>query len=373
MTPSVPRTARLAAAMLATLGLVAACSSDSGSDSGSGSGDEPEAACTPTEITYGELDPEVGAQDIDEEALVVYSGRSEDLIGPALELFTTETGIDVAVRYGGTAAMTAQIMEEGDASPADVVISQDAGALGALAGVGCLATLPPETLEQVDEDYRPESATWAALTGRARVIAYNPDLVAESELPTTLEELTDPAVASQLGIAPTNASFQAFVTAIRVTDGDEAAATFLADLAAGGVQTFDGNGDVLAAVDDGTLAMGLINHYYLYELEAESGETTARNHYPADGGPLSLVNISGAGVVSATDRQQDAIALVEFLLSESAQEYFATETNEYPMVPGSPEPADAPALDELDAPQIDLDDLDDLPATIQLINDSGLV
>ena len=355
------------------VGMTACGESGAGAD-GAGSSDSPAQACTPGEVSYGELDEEVAAAEVDEEALVVYSGRSEDLVAPLLEQFTTETGIELSVRYGNTAAMTAQLLEEGDQSPADFFLSQDAGALGALGNAGCLATLPDETLSLVEANYRADDDTWVALTGRARVIAINPDLVAEADRPTTIDDVLDERWAGQVGIAPGNASFQSFITAIRVLDGEEAARDFLEGLVANDVQTYEGNGDVLAAVDSGEISMGLINHYYLYERAGEVGaeNLVAENLFLDDGGAGSLINISGAGVITGTDRGEDAQALLEFMLSETAQTYFAETTYEYPMVDGIDPPDGLPTLDELDAPDLDLSDLDSLGETLALINEVGL-
>jgi len=348
--------------------------SGAGADGAGGDGGNDAQACTAGEVSYGEVDEEVAAAEVDEEALVVYSGRSEDLVAPLLDQFTEETGIELSVRYGNTAAMTAQLLEEGDQSPADFFLSQDAGALGALANAGCLATLPEETLAQVAQTYRAPDDTWVALTGRARVIAVNPDLVAEADRPTSIDDVLDERWSGQVGIAPTNASFQSFITAIRVLEGEDAARQFLDGLVTNDVQTYEGNGDVLAAVDSGEIAMGLINHYYLYELAAEAGRESivAENVFLDDGGAGSLINISGAGVVSGTDRGEDAQALLDFMLSETAQNYFAETTYEYPMIEGVDPPAGLPTLEELDAPDLDLSDLDSLGETLELINEAGL-
>ncbi|MDQ4038516.1 MAG: extracellular solute-binding protein, partial [Actinomycetota bacterium] len=356
------------------VGMLTACGeSGAGADGGSASGNE-EQACTSGEVSYGEVDEAVAASEVDEEALVVYSGRSEDLVGPLLDQFTSETGIELSVRYGNTAAMTAQLLEEGDQSPADFFLSQDAGALGALGNAGCLAALPGETLDLVEAGYRADDDTWVALTGRARVIAINPELVSGADRPASIEDVLDERWSGQVGIAPSNASFQAFITAIRVLDGEQAARGFLEGLVANDVQTYEGNGDVLAAVDSGEIAMGLINHYYLYELAAEVGtdNVNAENLFLEDGGPGSLVNISGVGVVTGTDRGQDAQALLDFMLSDSAQTYFAEKTFEYPMVEGIAPPAGLPTLDELSPPDLDLSDLDTLGDTLSLINEVGL-
>ncbi|MDQ3734000.1 MAG: iron ABC transporter substrate-binding protein [Actinomycetota bacterium] len=355
------------------IGVLSACGeSGAGADGTDGSGGG--GGCTGGDVSYGEVDEEVAAAEVDEEALVVYSGRNEDLVGPLLEQFTEETGIDLSVRYGNTSALTAQILEEGDQSPADFFLSQDAGALGALGNAGCLAALPEESLEVVDPQFRSDDDNWVALTGRARVVVINPELVAEADRPTTLQDVLDERWSGQVGIAPSNASFQAFITAIRVLEGEDAAREFLEGLVANDVQTYEGNGDVLAAVDSGEIAMGLINHYYLYELAAEVGEENlnAENVFLQDSSAGSLVNISGAGLVSGSDRGEDAQALLDFMLSDTAQTYFAEQTHEYPMIEGVAPPEGLPTLEEIDPPDLDLADLDSLGQTLALINEVGL-
>lgn len=331
-----------------------------------------ETTCEAGAVQYGEVDEE--AVEVDEDSLVVYSGRNEELVAPLLEDFTEEAGIELSVRYGSTSAIAAQILAEGEDSPADVVLLQDAGALGALADAGCLADLPEELTTQTFEAYADEDERWVPVTGRARVVVYNPDLVDEADLPQETADLIDPRYSGQIGIAPGNASFQAFVTALRVLDGEEAAEEFVQGLIDNDAQIFDGNGAILDAVDAGELPMGLINHYYLFEQAAEVGaeNVSAELHYLRDGGAGALVNVSGAGVVSSTDQEEPAVSLVEFLLSEQAQEYFAGETYEYPMIEAVPTAEELLALDELEAPEIDLDDLASLAETLELLDRVGL-
>ncbi|WP_409329819.1 extracellular solute-binding protein [Trujillonella humicola] len=359
-----------AGAGLLALGL-AACG-DASDDEGGASAAE--TTCRAGAVEYGEVDPEASASPVDGDALVVYSGRNEQLVAPILEEFTAETGIELAVRYGSTSSITAQILAEGAESPADVVLLQDAGALGALGDSDCLADLPAELTGQTFEAYADEDGRWVPVTGRARVVAYNPDLIAEAELPRDTADLVDPRFAGQLGIAPGNASFQAFVTALRQLEGEEAAEEFLRALVDNDAQTFDGNGDILTAVDSGQLPMGLINHYYWFELAAEVGVENVQVQlaYLQDGAAGSLVNVSGSGVISSTDRAEDATALVAFLLSDRAQEYFAQETYEYPMTDSVSAEAQLPPLDALQAPAIDLDDLASLSQTLELLDRVGL-
>lgn len=332
-------------------------------------------SCTPGSGSFGaESDEEEEATEVDDSQLVVYSGRNEELVGPLYEDFTEETGIELSIRYGDSASLAGQLLEEGNRTPADVFVSQDAGALGAMSKAGCLAELPGDITDQVPERYRADDGTWVGLTGRARVIVYNPDLVAEDELPTSIAGVTDEQWEGQVGIAPGNASFQAFVTALRVLDGEDEARTFLEDLQANDPQIYEGNGAVLDAVDSGEIAMGLINHYYVFELAAEVGEenVTAQLHYLMDGEAGSLVNVSGASLLGDADQSEDAQTFINFLLSEPAQTYFAEQTYEYPLVDGVPVADELPDLDSLDAPEVDLSDLDTLAETTELIEEVGL-
>ena len=305
--------------------------------------------------------------------LVIYSGRSENLVAPLIEDFEKETGINVEVRYGGTAEMAATILEEGDNSPADVFFAQDAGSLGALAQAGRLEKLPDEILNKVDARYRSPNGEWVGASGRARVLVYNTDQLQESDLPDNVFGLTDPKWANQVGWAPTNASFQAFVSAMRKLNGDDATRQWLEDMIANGVQSYDNNVAIVEAVGKGEIQLGLSNHYYLYRFLEEQGESfPARNYYFPDGGADALVNVAGAGVVNTTNQEELALRFVDFLLSDEAQQFFADETVEYPLVTADVKvnPLLKP-LSELNPPQIDLGDLSDLQGTLEMLQDVG--
>jgi iron(III) transport system substrate-binding protein len=331
----------------------------------------PEASATGTE----EAAATEAAGDVTLEGgeLVVYSGRSENLVAPLIEDFEEETGINVEVRYGGTAELAATILEEGDNSPADVFFAQDAGSLGALAEVGRLQVLPDEILDKVDARYRSPAGEWVGASGRARVLVYNTDQLQESDLPENVFGLTDPKWADQVGWAPTNGSFQSFVTAMRRINGDDATRQWLEDMIANGVQSYDNNVAIVEAVGKGEVQVGLVNHYYLYRFLEEQGESfPARNYYFPDGGADALVNVAGAGVLNTTNQAELALRFVDFLLSTEAQQYFASETVEYPLITEAIEinPLLRP-LAELNPPQIDLSDLSDLQGTLEMLQDVG--
>ena len=307
--------------------------------------------------------------------LVVYSGRNESLVAPVLADFTEATGIELDVRYGQTAGTAAQLIEEGDQTPAAVFYSQDAGALGALRDEGLLAALPQALLDTVPAEYRDADGTWLAVTGRARTLIYDPEQVAAEDLPASVYDLTGEQWRGRVAIAPANASFQSFVTGMRVADGEEAAQEWLDGMQANDVQTYENNIQILDAVEAGQVALGLHNHYYWYERAAEVGADAMSSvvGYTEAGDPGSLVNISGVAIMAPAAGDPRAEQLVEYLLSEAGQTYFATETFEYPMIASVPaDPALVP-LDQLQGPAIDLSDLSSLPQTIQMIQDAGLL
>lgn len=311
---------------------------------------------------------------VDENKLVIYSGRQEALVDPLIERFEQQTGIATSVRYAGTPELAAQLLEEGESTPADVYFSQDGGALGALGQAGRLEQLSPSVLDTVPARFRADDGTWVGTSGRARVIVYDPRQVPEPEVPDSVFELTEPRWRGKVGIAPSNASFAAFVTAIRVLRGDQAAKDWLDGMRANEVQKFDNNIAILNAVKDGVVPLGLINHYYYYEQVAESGAAAmpARLKFLPGGDPGALVNVAGVGILRGSDHAEQARRFVEFLLSAQSQSYFAEQTKEYPLVAGVPAVADLPPLESLQSPQIDLSDLGTLEQTQQMIRDAGL-
>lgn len=362
----------LPATTLALAVVVAACGSGSGSSAGSPS------AAAPSAVAPSAVDPS-GAEPSSSAGagggrVVVYSGRSEELVGPILQRFEETTGIDAEIRYAGTSELAALLLEEGDNSPADVFFSQDGGALGAVAAEGRLATLPDDLTSLVDPRFRAGDGSWVGVTGRARVLAYDTRELDEADLPPSVLDLTDPAWRGRVGWVPTNASFQTFVTALREAQGDEATLAWLEAMQANEPRVYDGNAAALEAVAAGEIDAALINHYYLFQAEAESGaELPVANHFFTGGDPGALVNVAGVGILRTAPDPEAAERLARFLLEEEAQAYFATETFEYPLRVGVRPDERLPGLDEIQSPEIDLSSLADLEGTLRLLQEAGVL
>ena len=307
------------------------------------------------------------------QSVVVYSGRTQNLVEPILNRFAEATGIDVEVRYGDTADLALLIAEEGDNTPADVFLSQSPGAVGYLDGHDLLGTLPDEILDLVPEQFHAADGSWVGFSGRKRVLVYNPQIIPESELPTSVLDLVGPEWNGRIGVAPSNASFQDFVSAMRVELGDDATREWLEGIADNDAFTFANNGAIVQAIGRGEIDVGLVNHYYVYQALAEDPDFPGRNHDFAPDDIGSLVIVTGATVLANADNVDAAGELITFLLSEEAQRYFSDETFEYPLAAGV-EPADVlPDVDLTLASDIDLDVLGgDLESTREMIRDAGL-
>jgi iron(III) transport system substrate-binding protein len=316
---------------------------------------------------------DVGAQESNGE-VTVYSGRGQDLVQPILDRFAEQTGIEVRVRYGDTAEMAAAILEEGQNTPADVYYGQDAGALGALAREGMARKIPDDFLERVDSRFRAPDGLWVGSSGRARTVIYDTEQLDEGDLPVSILDYADPQWENMLGWAPTNGSFQAWVTALRILEGEDVAREWLEDIHALNPLVYEGNTPIVGAAMTGEIAAGFVNHYYLYREQAEAGgDVGAENFFFRDGDIGGLINVAGMAILEPSSKVEQAEMLVEFMLNQEAQEYFANETFEYPLVQEIDPAAELPSLDELETPDIDLSNLDDLEGTLALLQEVGLI
>jgi len=313
-----------------------------------------------------------GGDDSKSDSLTVYSGREEELVQPLIDMFEEKSGITVDVRYGESAELAATIAEEGGNSPADVFFSQDPGSLGAVADE--LAELPQRTLDRVAERFRDSGGKWVGTSGRSRVLAYNTNALTEAQVPDSVFDLTDPVWKGKVGIAPTNASFQAFVTAMRLSVGEEKTKQWLIDLKKNEPKTYEKNTPIVEALATGEIDLGLVNHYYLYLVKEEQPDAPIANHFLAKGDPGALVSVAGAGALASAANKEGAQQFLDFLLSDQGQRFYtdSAEEAEYPLVAGLEAKEGLPPLDSLEGPNVDLSTFGaELSSTLELLRETG--
>ncbi len=342
------------------------------------SGGPPEPLSTPiagegeTLATAPETSSAAAEVQADAGRLVVYSGRSESLVGNIIRQFGEASGIEVEVRYANTGQLAATLLEEGANSPADVYFAQDPGGLGAVESM--LAALPTDVLAQVPDWAHSAEGRWVGVSGRARTVVYNTEKLTEADLPEDLSGFTEPIWKGRIGWAPTNASFQTMVTAMRSRWGDERTRTWLEGVAANDARVYANNTSQVAAVASGEIDVAFVNHYYLFRFLTEEGEDfPARNYHPRSGGPGSIVMVSGAGILQTAKNRDNAIRFLNFLLSPVAQQYFASQTFEYPLVEGVRTERMLVPLSEILKPDLTAGDLADLAGTQALLQEAGVL
>ena len=305
----------------------------------------------------------------DEDRLTLYSGRIEPILGPAVKQYEDASGFEVKTRYGDSPSLAATLTEEGKNSPADVFFAQDAGSLDAVEKAGLLLKLPADILAKVDEGFQSRTGAWVGVTGRSRVIAYGPD-VKRADLPDSPLELTEPKWKGRVGWAPTNASMQAYITALRLVEGEDVAKRWLEGMVANDTQVYDSNIPVRDAIAKGEIDLGLINHYYVAEAKAEDPDYPVNVHFPKED-LGSLVNVAGVGILADSKHKDQALAFVRQMLSMQTQRYFSESSKEYPLVDGVAAPKELVPLEEIPAPDVDLAQLGDLQGTLELMRETG--
>lgn len=308
--------------------------------------------------------------------LVIYSGRTEDLVQPIIDQFSELSGIEVEVVYGDTSEIAANLLEEGEDSPADIFYAADPGGLGTVEELGLLTKLPDEILAKVPEKFSSDSGEWVGISGRARVVVYNNEKLTEADLPDDMWGFTEPEWKGRIGWAPTNGSFQAMVTAMRATWGEEETSKWLSAIQANEPVIYEKNTPIVEAVANGEVDVGFVNHYYLYRfIETEGDSFPVRNYFLPGGGPGSLVMVAGAGILKNAQNVENAERFINYLLSVPNQQYFASQTYEYPLVEGVNMPALFQPFAEITAMAIDipLNHMSDLLGTAVLLEEAEVM
>ncbi|MDQ2630541.1 MAG: iron ABC transporter substrate-binding protein [Actinomycetota bacterium] len=313
-----------------------------------------------------------GSNEPETEGITLYSGRIPAAIGPAVDMYEAKEDLDVQVRFADTADLAATLVEEGDASPADVFFAQEPGAIAAVAEAGLLTRLPQDILDSVEPRFRDPEGRWVGVTGRARVIAYNRDVVKQGELPSSPFGLTAPEWKGRVGWSPASSSMQEYVTALRAKYGDERTKQWLEEMVDNGAVAFPDNVTIRDAIANGEIDVGLINHYYVAQGIAEGGPDYPVGVYFPPGGLGSLMLLTSVGVLESSDRKEEAFEFVRSLLGDEAQAFFTSSSKEYPLArDAEADPSLSVPIEDIPVSGSELVDLKELQATIDLMKESG--
>ena len=307
-------------------------------------------------------------------SLVVYNAQHEELIDEVAKAFTKKTGIQVELRNGSDLELANQLVEEGDASPADVFLTENSPAMTLVDGKQMFAKLPSTTLDRIPDQYRPDDGEWTGFAARSTVLVYNTDQLGEDKLPTSLMDLAKPAWKDRISFSPTGADFQAIVSAVLATQGEQATKDWLSGLKANGA-VYDGNNVVLESVNSGEVPAGVIYHYYWYRDQEESGENSDSSllHFFDKSDPGAFISVSGAGVLKSSDDAADARKFVDYLTSNEGQQVIADSyALEYTLNPQVALDRDVKPLSELQPPTVDVSDLNG-PKVVSLMQEAGFL
>ena len=307
--------------------------------------------------------------------ITVYSGQHEQTMGKLVADFERRTGITVKLRSSDEASLANQVLREGSSSPADVFVSENPPALTVLEHQGLLAPVDPATLAKVPSRYNAPKGDWVALSARSAVLAYNTKQVTSAQLPTTLLDLAKPAWKGRVGFAPTETDFQPLITAVQTLDGKQAATDWLEGLKAN-AKIYDDNETLIAAVNRGEVATGLVDHYYWYRLRDEVGASNVDSalHYFTNGDPGALVDVSGAAVLRSSSHAAEAQRFLAYLVSRPAQEIVATsESYEYPLGSGVTTKRPLKPFAQLQPPHLTVEQLGDGKSALQALQQVGLL
>jgi iron(III) transport system substrate-binding protein len=306
--------------------------------------------------------------------ITVYNAQHEELIAELAPLFEEETGIEVKLRSGDDLELANQLVQEGDASPADVFLTENSPAMSLVDNADLFTTVDQETLDLIPPSYVPDDRNWIGFMGRSTVAMYNTDRLREKEMPDSILDFADPEWAGRISYSPTGADFQAIVSAVLELEGEQATRDWLAGLAENGTE-YNGNDVVMESVNSGEVDAGIAYHYYWYRDQKEAGDHSDNTelHFFDDQDPGAFVSVSGAGVLASSDKQTDAQKFVNFLASVEGQRAIADSyALEYPLNPEvSLDPSVKPFA-ELEPPRVDMASLNSERVT-ELMQEEGLL
>jgi iron(III) transport system substrate-binding protein len=310
-------------------------------------------------------------------SITLYNGQHPETTDSLVAAFEKATGIKVNIRSGDEDVLANQIAEEGKKSPADVIYTENSQALQFLHTKGLLAAIPSSTLAKVRSRYNSPSGNWVGVSARVSVLVYNTKLLSSGQLPTSVMDLANPKWSGKLGLAPSETDFQPIITSVVHSYGQTAALRWLEGLKKNAAShTYPDNETLVAAVNNGQVAVGIINHYYWYRLRYEMGHSGMHSSiaYFAPHDPGYVIDVSGAGVLASSNHKSEAQRFVAFLVSKPGQEIIAhSQSYEYPLGSGVVTAQPLRPFSQLQPTPLTIAELGDGATAVALLHEAQLL
>jgi len=311
------------------------------------------------------------AQDV---TLVLYNAQHDAVAKNWADAFTARTGIKVEIRKGSDLVMANQILQEGDASPADLFITENSPGAALVGDAGLFARVDDATYAQVPAQYASPNRDWVGIAARTTVFVYNTSMLSYNALPTSIMDLASPDWKERFAIAPAGADFQAVVSAVLQLKGEDATAAWLRGLK-DNARVYMGNTAIMRGANAGEVPGGIIYHYYWAIDRAQGGANSSNVELYYFGGkdPGGFVSISGGGVLASSKYPAEAQQFLAFMTSAEGQRILAeSDAMEYSIASGVPAHPSLKPLSELDPPLIDVSKLN-APNVVELLRAAGLI
>ncbi|MCU1519308.1 MAG: extracellular solute-binding protein family 1 [Pseudarthrobacter sp.] len=306
--------------------------------------------------------------------MTVYSALQEDLTEEWVDAFTEETGVKVTVRQGSDAGLANQLIQEGAASPADVLLTANSPAMAQVEGAGLLADVDADTIKGASAEFLPSTRKWTGIAGRATVLVYNNAKLTEEQLPASMLDLAGAAWKGKWAAAPASADFQAIVAALLELKGEAATAEWLQGVKENATAYADNNA-AMQAVNAGEVDAALIFNDDYSADQAQAGENSGNitPYYFQNRDPGAFMSISGGGVLKTAKNEEAAQAFLRFITDSRGQDILKNGTSfAYIIAPEVPPSDKLVPLDDLQAPTVDPGTLDAGKVT-ELMSKAGLL
>lgn len=308
--------------------------------------------------------------------LIVYSGRSDNFVKPVIEAFTKETGIEVTLHAGSATELLNKLRLEGERTPADVFISNDAGTLQVGADMDLFQSLPAEIAADIPEQFRGPDNEWLGLSARARVLVVNRDSDLAGEVDSVFD-LADPKLRGRIAVTHSgNESYIAGVTVYMEAAGEDQTREWLEGVKANSDSgVFNKHSAIVDAVARGRKDVGLVNHYYIFRHLDKQPDAPIEMVMP-DQGPDGMGvawNVAGVAIPQHAKQPEAARKLVGFLASKQGQQMFAEVNREYPTRPDVPAAEQLPAAQNYKVAEVPMAQLGrERASTLDLIESVGM-